>query len=271
MNTEPYHSPMNGCNCQAEVALPDGTIVRGVIGDYLPHYDVPQSGYTQRSVDRGRSWDEPVPVMDPERFHMQPKRLRLLGDGRLVLVGGFCATGPDIGTRSQRSGLIKPAIWVSADGGRSWSAPLMVVQPGQDVPLTEESDFAELADGRLLFVTRADAGEVKRWQSIVVPDGDGFRHASCSPAPFPHSGHPEMLAAREGVALHLATSGISWTADAGKTWHDLGVGGTGYNPRSLQLPDGRILCVAHRGGDNPYDGSVDQEIQALTFRLRVAE
>ena len=77
-----------------------------------------------------------------------------------------------------------------------------------------------------------------------------------------------MLAAREGVALHLATSGISWTADAGKTWHDLDIGGTGYYPRSLQLPDGRIFCVAHRGGDDPYDGSADQEILAMTFRLR---
>jgi len=28
----------------------------------------------------------------------------------------------------------------------------------------------------------------------------------------------------------------------------------------VQLPDGRIFCVFHRGSDNPYDGSVDQEI-----------
>ena len=35
------------------------------------------------------------------------------------------------------------------------------------------------------------------------------------------------------------------------------------------MPDGRILCVAHRGSDDPYDGSSDQEIQALRFGLEV--
>ena len=32
-----------------------------------------------------------------------------------------------------------------------------------------------------------------------------------------------------------------------------------------------LLVVFHRGGDNPYDGSMDQEIQAMTFRLEVEE
>jgi hypothetical protein len=135
------------------------------------------------------------------------------------------------------------------------------------VQLSEESDFAELQDGRLLFVHRADRPP-SRWQSVMEPVGEGFRLADSGPAPFPHSGYPEMLSAREGVALHLATTGISWTGDAGESWHDLGVGGTGYYPRSVQLPDGRVFCVFHRGGDNPYDGSVDQEIQAMTFRLQ---
>ena len=80
-----------------------------------------------------------------------------------------------------------------------------------------------------------------------------------------------MLFTREGVTLHLATTGISWTDDAGETWHNLGIGGTTYYPRSVQLSDGTIFCVGHRGGDNPYNGSVNQEILALTFRLEVQE
>ena len=79
---------------------------------------------------------------------------------------------------------------------------------------------------------------------------------------------PDVLFAREGVVLHLATSNVSWTGDGGRSWTGLGFG-TPYYPASLQLPDGRILCVAHRGSDDPYDGSVDQQVEALTFRLKV--
>ena len=262
--TEPYHSPMNGCTCEAETALPDGTVVRGVWGQYLPFYDVPQTGYVQRSTDRGQTWTAPSPVMDPDRFIVFPKRLRLLRDGRLVLTGGFSPLGPDIKTRYDWFKGMRMAMWLSDDGGHTWPAPVVVLPDMSN----EETDFAELPDGRLLFVSRVDGAPHPRWQSLLEPAGDSYHLISYEPAPFPHSGHPEMLAAREGVALHLATTGIHWTADAGQTWHDLGIGGTGYYPRSVQLPDGRIFCVCHRGGDNPYDGSVDQEIQAMTFRLQ---
>jgi hypothetical protein len=84
---------------------------------------------------------------------------------------------------------------------------------------------------------------------------------------IPHSGHPELLATREGVVLNLATDGIAWTRDEGKTWAYLeGRPRSGYYPRSMQLPDGRIFCVYHAGGDDYY-GRTDQRIEAITFRL----
>ena len=270
LHAEPWHSPMNGgVGCSIEAVLPDGAIVRGVWGQYLPFYDVPQTGYLQRSTDSGKTWTPPQVFMDPERFLTFPRRLRLLNDGRLALIGALVPVGPGIETRADCGANMKPSMWLSGDGGRTWSEPASVTLPHEDVQLSEESDFAELPDGRLLFVHRADRPP-SRWQSVMEPDGAGFRLASGGPAPFPHSGYPEMLSAREGVVLHLATTGISWTGDAGENWHDLGIGGTGYYPKSVQLPDGRVLCVFHRGGDNPYDGSVDQEIQALTFRLQVS-
>jgi len=244
---EPFHTPMNGLTCEAETALPDGTLVRGVYGSWLVFYDVPHTGYLQFSTDRAKSWGPPRLL----KHSISPHRLRVLRDGRLALVSG-------------------QSLFLSADGGHTWSEPISAWPKEHATKLSTESDFAELPDGRLLFVHRADRPP-SRWQSVLVPDGESFRLASSGPAPFPHSGHPEMLAAREGVALHLASTGIHWTADAGQTWHDLGIGGTGYYPRSVQLPDGTIFCVYHRGGDNPYDGSVDQEIQAMTFRLQVEE
>jgi len=269
VNAEPWHSPMNGgVGCSVEAALADGTIVRGVWGQYLPFYNVPHTGYLQRSADGGKTWSAPQVFMDPEKFITFPRRLRVLRDGRLVLFGGLVALKPGMETRADWCRNIMPSMWLSADGGLTWSDAIPITLPHENVQLSEESDLAELADGRLLFVHRADSPP-SRWQSVMAPDGDGFRLVSAGAAPFPHSGYPEMLSAREGVALHPATSGISWTDDAGENWHDLGIGGTGYYPKSVQLPDGRIFCVFHRGGDNPYDGSVDQEIQAMTFRLSV--
>ncbi len=273
VNAEPYHTPMNGCNCQAEVALPDGTIVRGMNGHILPFYDVPQTAYIQRSTDSCQTWSEPVPVMDSGEFIVIPKRLRLLKDGRLVLTGGLAPLGPDVETPlSLDSRVQTPTMWTSSNAGQTWSEPIAVLPAAEEgISLTEECDFAELPDGRLLFVSRVSPGGANRWQSLLAPEGDTFRLVSAAQSTLPYSGHPEMLWAREGVALHLATSGIDWTADAGATWHDLGIGGTGYYPRSVQLPDGTIFCVYHRGGDDPYDGSADQEIQAMTFRLQVEE
>ena len=245
VSSEPFHTPMNGLTCEAETALPNGDIVRGVLGSWLVFYDVPQTGYLQISKNGAKSWGPPQTL----KSKINPRRLRVLRDGRLVL-------------------LSEQDLLLSADGGKTWSKPVSAWPPDHKTKLSSESDFAELPDGRLLFVHRADRPP-SRWQSVLTPEGASFRLLSSGPAPFPHSGHPELLATREGVALHLASSSIHWTADAGKTWHDLGIGGTGYYPRSVQLPDGRIFCVSHRHGDNPYDGSVDQEIQAMTFRLHV--
>ena len=252
IGSEPFHTPMNGLTCEAETALPDGTIVRGVLGSWLVFYDVPQTGYLQFSTDGAKSWGPPQLLTDPGRSSINPHRLRLLRDGRLVLISN-------------------QSVFLSVDAGQTWAEPILAWPQDHSTKLSSESDFAELPDGRFLFVHRADK-PLSRWQSVLEPDGgESFRLVSFGPAPFPHSGHPEMLSAREGVALHLATTGIHWTADAGENWHDLGIGGTGYYPRSVQLPDGTIFCVYHRGGDQPYDGSADQEIQAMTFRLEVAE
>ena len=73
---------------------------------------------------------------------------------------------------------------------------------------------------------------------------------------------------KEGVVLHIATSGIHWTADIGKTWHKLNVPGSAYYPRSLQVADGTIYIFAHVGHDD-YFGRVDQSIVMDTFRLNV--
>ncbi len=263
--TEPFHTPMNGVY-SGHAALADGTVLRTGWGLYLPFYDVPQTGYVQRSVDGGRTWGAPLVLMDPARAITLPKRTRVLRDGRVLVAGGYIPLTPAV--PDFRTGLkhIQAALWLSSDGGLTWGEPLVLLTKEGSVELTEESDVAELPDGRLLAITRTNVPD--RWQTLLRPAGPGYGVEALGKAPFPHSGMPEMLAAREGVTLHLATSGISWTADAGKTWTDLGLG-TSYYPSAVQLPDGRIFVAAHLGSDDPYDGRHDQSIEGLSFRLKV--
>ena len=59
VSADPFRSCLNGITCEAEDALADGTILRGVWGPYLPYDDVPFDGYIQRSTDGSRSSGEP--------------------------------------------------------------------------------------------------------------------------------------------------------------------------------------------------------------------
>jgi hypothetical protein len=267
VSAEPFHSPFNGCTCAAETALPDGTVLRAVLGEYLPFYDVPQTGYIQRSTDGARTFGPPEVISTDDKVMTYPVRLRVLRDGRVAMSGAVIPLGPDVRKRTDWMRVMRPVVWVSEDAGRHWAPPVEVLPRQEGIVNTEECDFAELADGSLLFVERTDVPERHRWQSLLAPEGRSYRLDSHGLAPFPPTGCPEMLATREGLVLHVASSGISWTADGGKTWGDLGLQ-TLYYPKAAQLPDGRVFCVFHRGSDDPYDGSVDQEIQSLTFRLK---
>jgi hypothetical protein len=178
-------------------------------------------------------------------------------------------------------------MFVSSDQGATWGRPILLMPP--EVGVCEESDFCELPNGDLFWVHRTEHYVERydpplpqfaiknlsdpRWysdrmQSIARRDGETFVPGPCEPAALYHSGYPMILYTREGVILHLATDGVCWTADLGKTWTRLDVAGTGYYPKAVQLQDGSILCVGHVGTDDKY-GAVDQSIRQQTFRLRV--
>ena len=272
VSADPYKSCMNFSAGQAEVALPDGTVMRAAWGHYLPYDpDVPKAGFLQRSKDGTKTWGEPELYLDPQRFSSWPKRLRLLQDGRLVLLGGFAEVPANSRERHEYNKLLSPMLMVSADGGRTWSDPIEVVGEQHSANWGgEEFDAAELPNGDLLCVFRRlnpeGSGEV-RWQCLLRKQGDSWVPTRVGPASLPHSGMPELLATREGAILHVATNGIHYTVDAGATWNRLDAPGSNYYPRSIQVADGRIHVFGHLGGDNAY-GSVDQHISMDTFRLR---
>ena len=47
VSADPFTTCMNGCTGEGEDALADGTILCAVWGQYLPYWDVPQTGYIQ--------------------------------------------------------------------------------------------------------------------------------------------------------------------------------------------------------------------------------
>jgi hypothetical protein len=266
---------MNAITGMAEVALPDGTVIRAVEGFQLPYNpELPQTGFLERSLDGTATWGEPELPLDPAEFTTIPKRLRVLKDGRLLLVGGYAKVPANSLTRHEYTKVLQPLMLVSADGGKTWDERIEVVPP-EHRPYWggEEFDAAELPNGDLLCVFRRlnplrESSQLEvRWQGVLTKSGDGWIPGEAGPAPFPHSGHPELLATCEGPILHIATSGIDWTADAGETWHRLSIPGSQYYPRSVQVADGRILVFAHVGGDDPY-GKVDQSIVMDSFRLK---
>lgn len=275
--TDPFRSCMNGMSGSLAV-LTDGTVLRTVWGHYLPYDpEVPKTGFVQRSTDGARTWGDPVLLLDPAQYSAFPRRLHVLRDGRVIVIGGMARVPADSRTRGGYSGLISPMLQVSDDNGRTWSEPLAVVPPEYlDKWGGEEFDTAELGNGDLLCVFRKrrfdeDKGKFvggeERWQGVMKKHGAFWEPAGVSRAPFPHSGLPALLAAREGVVLHIATTGVHWTADAGTSWHPLNVPGSGYYPTAVQTPDGWICVFWHRGGDDPY-GKRDQYIGMDRFRLQ---
>ena len=261
-----FKSCMNGVTGEAQTALPDGSVIRGVFGFYLPYdRDVPQTGYLQRSSDGTKTWGKPEVLLDPERYTTWPRRIRTLGDGRLVVLMGVGNFKAGTRTREEFGRSIKPMLIVSADHGKTWEGPIAAVPKDQPDGWTEEFDVAELANGDLLTVFRR-ANDTKRWQGLLKKSDKTWVAGKAGPSILPHSGQPELLATKEGPVLHVATSGVHWTDDAGKSWHKLDVPGTAYYPRSLQAKDGTIFVFGHIGGDDAY-GKVDQSIVMDRFKL----
>ncbi|MBI5094863.1 MAG: exo-alpha-sialidase, partial [Candidatus Hydrogenedentes bacterium] len=264
-----------------------GTLVRPVWSSVSDEKD---SFYVVRSTDNGKTWGEKIRFLPHDEYRAWPTLIRPLRDGRLVLFAGCWKRG-DLQNGGGPGQNMTKMMFVSSDKGKTWSKPITLMPTSEGV--CEESDFCELPNGDLFWVHRTEhfpdhlteraksplAAKMgpnppqsycysDRMQSIAHKKGKTFVPGQCEPAPFPHSGYPAVLYTKEGIILHLATDGVYWTADVGKTWTRLNIPGTPYYPKALQLKDGTIVCIGHVGSDDAY-GTVDQNITQQTFRLKV--
>ena len=275
---------------QSHVGLADGAILRAVDGSGLPlDPDLPRRVFFQRSQDLGKTWGKPEIPPEPKRpvegfigdYGDCITRVRRLRDGQLCAIGS--RVRDVFQARTFKPNTNEAFIMLSKDEGKTWAAHLFgeeYLRPGA----FNEWDAAELPNGDLFCVFRRSdpkTGKPVRWQGLLKKKEKTWVLEDFRPAALEHSGHPELLATREGVILHIATEGIHWTDDVGKTWTPVIFPGlakrfrpptapeslrTRYYPKSVQTEDGTIYVFAHNGWDNAY-GAFDQSIVMDKFRL----
>ncbi len=242
--------------------------------------DYPETAFLQRLEPGGQEWSPPQVLLDPSRYTYNLTRIQYLRDGRLIATGNYWDV--PAGQRVGKSTSVPPELqgWllmVSEDEGRTWREALTV--PPEHRMHPNEWDVAELPSGDLLAMMRtrdpADRTQQVRRQALLTQQGSGWVMGMPAPTPFPHSGHPELLATSEGLILNFATTGTHYTADGGKTWGPVALSADGefssnYYPMSLQAGDGTVYVFSHVGGDDNYGGQ-DQAVVMARFKLAVAE
>jgi hypothetical protein len=197
-------------------------------------------------------------------------------------------------------GLARMLFW-SDDKGVTWSEPLTLVYPHEGVG--EESDFCELGNGDLLFMHRVQIGSTDciYLQNVVTKQGGKWvrRGAPRSPEGFKGGlGYPSLLRTREGVLLLFVYGRVDPNDDMNRVYWAIDSGtpssiGTTDNPwrrlqgpapmddytvnyytRAIQLDNGAILCVGHRGEEDPSEHlktdpkKVNMSITVQIFKLK---
>jgi hypothetical protein len=138
-SADSFQSCMNGVTGEAEAALADGTILRGVFGFYLPYDDVPKTGYLQRSTDGSKTWGKPEVLLDPKKYTAWPRRIRVLRDGRIIVLMGVAPLAAGSHTREELGPKLQPMLVVSSDQGKTWQGPIPAVPKEKPDGWTEGS------------------------------------------------------------------------------------------------------------------------------------
>ena len=172
-----------------------------------------------RSYDGGRTWEDEGDLHDRSRddrpCSYMASFLSRMSDGTLTVTPfRIDRSDPEVRLFSDNAGLIanEPILFTSADGGRTWSDPLVQELPG-GMHLTAAQGLVELDDGRWLAT-------FDQWPAFGDSGAYEPRMWSCT------------------------------SADRGRTWNGMTVmadgarDGKGYwHGRALKLSDGRLFSL----------------------------
>lgn len=314
--TEPFHATgMAAYSPQPTIALPDGALIRRVNGDDLqdlktiPHTAMLQIIKPNKADVYPSSWPAlgaagQIIVKDPAICKYQISRIRRLKDGRYIALGQawqYAEGGVNGGGKRScassagASNLLLVAASASAVEKGQWKKGMPDIP--SSILVANEWDAAQLANGDLLSLFRTqnliDKKQIRKQailKAMPISNCPDKTASGCwvmdqtslgNPGNLPHSGHPELLATREGVIIQFATTGNSYTNDSGLTWIPLqGTVPSNYYPRAIQNPlTGDIFLFGHVGGDDPYGGKsiegggnysgINQSITMQKFRLKI--
>jgi len=210
------------------------------------------------SRDKGQRWEMTgrLETIFVSGFH-------ILKDGSIVGIGCFIKENGEL--------TAKPAIVESFDGGRTWGEPYAVFEDEETVSsfdFSEEADFAECSDGRLLVMWRAVGGPKTTKEFYLERDASGKWCPSCSPQDTgtPLYNYPYLYKASDGTLfLYHFRENIYYSLDEGKTWkvHPFG---QSYYGQLTEIAPGKILTVTHDDfDDNMYPHPLDLGIFTTTF------
>lgn len=261
------------------------SIVRLDGGELVASFDLGQGvesldyrTYTSRSIDGGRSWSDPVRLLDETTSRRSTHSIRIgrTADGTLLGFGGrYYRDDPEEGLVNRANLGYVPMDLIllrSADGGRSWQGPLMIEPPLAGPSFEMCHRIIEGADGAWLAPTSTWRGwngdSPNGMKAVILVSRDQGKTWPEYLTSF--DGSPEGLIPWE-QSVALLNDGrllaVAWIFDekAGKSLPNRFAisspdgrsfgparenGLIGQTAKIVALRDGRILCL-YRREDRP--------------------
>lgn len=212
----------------------------------MPDVQAPRGGRAEimRSEDGGKTWSDPVPMIDTEWDDRSPA-IAQLPDGTLV---ASLFTYPETSV----------AITRSFDDGKTWEQkPVMIRAPFHS--LATDGPPLVMPGGSLLLAAYGTEKEGDKHEAIGIftssDRGQTWRHLSTIRAPQEMT-EPGLARLRDGTLVLITRSegAVSWSKDGGRTWTEpRNLPTRIFDPWLLALRDGRLLCV-HGSYVKPHRG-----------------
>jgi photosystem II stability/assembly factor-like uncharacterized protein len=216
------------------IIKPDDVLLWRKMG--MPEVSAPRGGRAEimRSEDGGKTWSDPVPMIDTEWDDRSPA-VAQLPDG--VLVASFF-TYPATGV----------AITRSFDDGKTWEQkPRTIRAPFHS--LATDGPPLVMPDGSLLLAAYGTEKEGEAYEAIGIfassNRGETWRHLATIRAPHEMT-EPGLARLRDGtlVIITRPEGSLSWSKDGGKTWtQPQNLPTRIFDPWLVTLRDGSLLCV----------------------------
>lgn len=211
--------------------------------------------WVTKSIDDGATWAKPIEIT---RDVKKPEWT-------------WYATGPGVGIQTKSGRLVIPCdnksdkgqvrqshVIYSDDHGKTWKLGGVVG------PNCNESQIAELADGKLILNMRTYRGNNRRLVAMSNDGGVTFTKPMevqvliepvCQASILRYPGEGDRLLFSNPASTKRERMTVRSSPDGGKTWANsklLYAGPSAYSCLAV-LPDRTIACLYERGDKNPYD------------------